>query len=346
MSLQWSLAVATLNREDILLRSLRANVHQTRPPRQIIVVDSSENWQRVRDRVLGEVAPEAPDVEWIYVGSDIRSSTHQRNMGLARCTSDVVFFLDDDSFMYRDCAEEVMRVYEADDKELIGGVCASLTERLEGDPAPEGHPGDAKSDGLGSRLMQFAHRQWWQDKLFIPYDGSFYQRDVEGLAADIIPVAMFHGCRMTFRANAVRSAGGFEEMLIRTAYGEDIDLSYRVSRKQALVASPKALLRHEQVAVARPKRELNTALVLLNAIALYKVHGTASGSAQRRAYTFLIDRAALEFIRDCVRPRRWMPYTVGVLRATRFVPTILALDAETLRKEYVGIQRQLYELCQ
>ena len=83
-----------------------------------------------------------------------------------------------------------------------------------------------------------------------------------------------------------------------------------------------------------------------DAIALYKVHGTASGSARRRAYTFLIHRAALEFIRDCVRPRRWMPYTVGVLRATRFVPTILALDAETLRKEYVGIQRQLYELCQ
>jgi GT2 family glycosyltransferase len=346
MSLQWSLAVATLNREDILLRSLRANVHQTRPPNQVIVVDSSDNWQRTRDRVLAEVAPEAPDVEWIYLGSDVRSSTHQRNLGFARCKGDVVFFLDDDSFMYRDCAEQVMRVYEADDKEEIGGVSTTLADRLEGEPAPEGDHPEARRDGLGGLLMQLAQRMWWQDRLFIPYDGRFYLRDVEGLAPNVIPVRLFQGCRMTFRTNAVREAGGFEEMLIRTAYGEDIDLSYRVSRDRALVLAEKATLRHEQVPVQRPKRELNTALVLLNAVALFKLNRPDAAPTRRHVYRFLLERATLEFARDCVRPRRWMPYTLGVLRAARYVPTVLSLDGETLRKDYVGIQRRLYEICQ
>src|SRR5262249_26072267 len=149
---------------------------------------------------------------------------------------------------------------------------ASLANHLEGTPPPDEQPLEERA-GLAGRLMRLAHRQWWQDRLFIPYDGSFHVRAVNGTTSDVEPVALFHGCRMTFRAAAVREAGGFEEMLTGACYGEDIDVSYRVSRKKALVWSKKAMLRHEQVPVARPKRELNTALVLLNAIALYKMHG-------------------------------------------------------------------------
>jgi GT2 family glycosyltransferase len=344
MSLTWSLIVPTLNRPDVLVRSLHANVRQTRPPRQVIVVDSSEGWQQTRDRVLAEVAPDAPAVEWIYLGSDVRSSTYQRNAGFERCTGDVVFFLDDDSFMYRDCAEQVMRVYEADAEEKVGGVCATLADRHEDAPASARTARRTSRNGLGSRLMKLAHRQWWQDRLCIPYDGEFHLYEVGGFASDVDPLPLFHGCRMTFRTKAVREAHGFEEMLIGPAYGEDSDLSYRVSRDRALVIATKAALVHEQVPVARPKRELNTALVLLNAIALYKLN-RAEASPARRAYAFLFKRAAFEFLRDCVRPRRWIPYTLGVLRAARFVPTILSLEGEALRQEYIGIQRQVYELC-
>ena len=255
MSLPWSLAVATLNREDILLRSLRANVHQTRPPSQVIVVDSSENWQRTRDRVMAEVAPEGPDVESICLGSDVRSSFHQRNLGFARCKGDVVI-LDDDSFMYRDCAEHVMRVYEADDKEAIGGVSTTLADRLEDEPAPRGGPPRSPSRRVGGLLMQLAQRMWWQDRLFIPYDGRFYLRDVEGLAADVIPRPPVSGMPHDVPHERGSRSGRLRGDVIRTAYGEDIDLSYRVSRDRALVLAEKATLRHEQVPVQRPKREL------------------------------------------------------------------------------------------
>lgn len=344
MALRWSLAVPTLNREDILVRSLLANVRQSRPPSQVVVVDSSAGWERTRDRVMREVAPELPGAEWIYLGSEVRSLTHQRNLGLARCTGDVVFFLDDDSFMYRSCAEEVMRVYEADDRGEIGGVCASLADRLEG-AAEAAEPALETRRGVAGSLLRLAHRQWWQDRLFIPYDGRFHVRPVAGLTDDVVPVPLFHGCRMTFRASAVRQAGGFEEMLTGACYGEDIDISYRVSREKALVWAKKATLRHEQVPVARPKRELNTALVLLNAIALYKIYGPKVSAAPRLAYSFLLERATLELLRDCARPRRGMPYTSGVVRAARYAPTILSLEGDVLRERYKAIQKELYATC-
>ena len=347
--LRWSLAVPTLDREDVLVRSLRANVRQSWPPGQVVVVDASAAWERTRDRVLAEVAPELPGAQWIYVGSKVRSLTHQRNLGLARCTGDVVFFLDDDSFMYRSCAEEVMRVYEADEGGEIGGVCADLADRMEGAAeAAESFPDERK--GLAGVVARLVHRQWLQERLFIPYDGRFHERPVPGLGPvgdEVEPVPLFHGCRMTFRASAVRAAGGFEEMLTGACYGEDIDLSYRVSRDKALVIARKAVLRHEQVPVARPKRELNTALIVLNAIALYRIYGREPGSSAgaTRAYSFLLRRAALELLRDCARRRRDMPCTSGMLHALKHAPTLLSLQGEALRNRYAEIQRELYATC-
>ncbi len=334
----WSLVVATLNREECLLRSLLANSNQTRPPKQIIVVDSSADWEKVRARALAEVAPKAPHIEWIYMGSDQRSSTRQRNLGFAKCTADVVFFLDDDSFMYRDCAAEIMRVYEGDDRAEIGGVSATLESAHEGAAAPAAR----SEDGIAGRLKRAVQSMWDQEKLFIPYDGRFHRRPIGAREEALVSVPLFHGCRMTFRSEAVRAAGGFEEMLIRTAYGEDGDFSYRISREHALVVAPRAKLYHEQTPVFRPKRTMNTSLILLNAVALYKLNHPRSAS-RRVAYQFLAKRALLELARDCAHPERKLPNTLGVLRALKRAPAVLSLEGESLRTRYVEMQRELFD---
>jgi GT2 family glycosyltransferase len=338
-TLDWSLVVATLNREECLVRSLRANVQQSRPPKQVIVVDASTGWKDVRDRVLREVAPLAPSVEWIYVGSAQRSSTYQRNRGLERCQSGIVFFLDDDSFMYRNCAETIMRVYEADQGESIGGVSAALAPTHESDDAkPE--PTATDSQPRWSRAL---HALWDQEKLFLPYDGTYHVRELsaEQQQRGLHPLALFHGCRMTFRTNLVRAIGGFEETLRRTAFGEDCDLSYRVSRKHALVLSPSALLFHEQTPVARPKRMLNTTLILLNAVVLYRLHAPKERQSKRHVLGFLAKRLALEALRDGMRARFRAPCVRGALRALQYAPALLALDLETLGPEYAKLQDQL-----
>jgi hypothetical protein len=54
--LTWALVVATYVREDVLPRCLRLGAAQTRPPLEIIIVDSSPGWESTRERVLREVA--------------------------------------------------------------------------------------------------------------------------------------------------------------------------------------------------------------------------------------------------------------------------------------------------
>ena len=53
-SLSWALFIATYKREHILLRCLRLAAGQTRPPKEIIVVDASPDYEKTCDLVLQE----------------------------------------------------------------------------------------------------------------------------------------------------------------------------------------------------------------------------------------------------------------------------------------------------
>src|ERR1700757_4971541 len=66
-SLTWALVVATYMREDLLPRCLRLGAAQTRPPLEIVIVDSSPGWESTRERVLREIAPLWPGIRWHYV---------------------------------------------------------------------------------------------------------------------------------------------------------------------------------------------------------------------------------------------------------------------------------------
>ena len=122
--LTWALVVATYMREDVLCRCLRLGAAQTRPPFEIIVVDSSPRWESTRERVLREIAPLWPGIRWHYVKAERRSSASQRNQGIGAASANVVFLFDDDSLMYPDCAAENMRVYDADQCRSVVGVNA------------------------------------------------------------------------------------------------------------------------------------------------------------------------------------------------------------------------------
>jgi GT2 family glycosyltransferase len=342
--LTWSLVVATINREECLLRSLAANARQSRPPRQIIVIDASTGWSGTRDRVLAELAPQFPQIEWIYEHSPHASLPRQRNQGLGLCRADVAFMLDDDSFMYADCASEIMRVYEAEGGEAIGGVCARLMRGHEGTAAAaeENAPAAASPPSLAGRLKNRMQLLWYSESLFLPYDGAYH--DGQAVDEEIgVPVRLFHGCRMTFRTAFARELGGFQEMLLRVAFGEDADFSYRMSQRHPLVLAPKARLFHEQSPVGRSKRRLNTTLVLLNTIALYKLNAHDASAARPIAYRFLFKRALLELVRDCGKLRFELPHLRGALAALRLAPQVLASSGEQLVRDYPALQQQLFD---
>jgi glycosyltransferase involved in cell wall biosynthesis len=342
----WSLIICTLDRRAELLQALRCAVTQTLPPSEVIIVDASADWESTRveaERVLAV----APGVRVVYVPSTRKSLPHQRNVGLGHSTGDVVFFLDDDSFMFPDCAEQVMRVYAADHERRIGGVTTMLADHP---PALVAAPGLGPTAGTGAQaaggpgLLSRAHALWNQDRLFIPYDGTYHGRGA-GPTADVVdvePVRLFHGCRMTFRADAVREVGGFEEALIGSAVGEDIDVSYRVSRKYALVMARRALLFHLQTVTSRPNRYRNTAHVILNGAALYCLNVDPHNRSTARVYGFALGRLALELLRDCAKLRGGLPSARGAFYALRKVPSIVGLSGDDLRERHLTLQSELF----
>jgi GT2 family glycosyltransferase len=347
--LDWSLVIATLNRHDVLKQALTTAVRQSRAPRQIIIVDASAEFAAHRDDVMQGFAASHPGIEWIYLPSAERSLTHQRNIGLARVTSHVAFFFDDDTFLFDGCAEAVMAVYEQDKAQEVGGVSALLSPF-----SPLEQPAAAVEQESGKpspwqrarwRFAELLASPWDQHRLFIPYDAAFHRREPTILKteSDLSPLILFHGCRMTFRTEILRRAGGFEEVLTRHGFGEDIDASYRVSRSHALLLTGRAQVFHAMAPTSRARRKSQATLVILNAVVLFRLHRAAGVPEKRRVWGFALWRAMVELLRDCLAPARGFVNFRGAWDAVRALPALLRLPLPQLRKSYPAFQQRLID---
>ncbi|NEQ22561.1 MAG: glycosyltransferase family 2 protein [Microcoleus sp. SIO2G3] len=343
--LSWGLVIATYNREKILPECLKLAIGQTRPPSEIIVVDASAHWEETRDRVLTDIVPIAPDLRWVYEGAVQRGLTHQRNQAIKLATADVVFLIDDDSLMYPTCAEEIMRVYEADEQGLVKGVQASLTE----EPPSEVTIADQrKQTGWSKDSSTSDLRRWiWQQiflmdirQLWIPYDDKLPKHSVPPTLADlnVYPMAMFHGCRMTFRREAIAQVL-FEPLLCFYAALEDADASYRVSRQGVLLEAPEAKLHHFNSGSGRLSRYQVSALSALNQVACLKKHSTDLERDRRKFYRLMARRLLAELLKDGLS-RRWsLPQVRGLLAAWRQADRIFAIPKLAIDQWYPAFQR-------
>ncbi len=350
--LSWSLVVCTLNRRAILEEALSTAICQTRLPKQIIVVDASTDWQDSKSHILSTLATQAPTIEWIYINSPRRSLAYQRNIGFELCHSEIVFFFDDDSFLYPTCADEIMQVYEQDVEAKIGGVSAILAEnspdQIEDDfsctnPQPPSH----KNQFILKDLLTRFHELWYMEKLFIPYDGRYHNYSIStkvqvGALADAV---LMHGCRMTYRAEAFRQVGGCDPILVGSCMSEDADVSYRVSQRYPLVLCTKARLFHAQTPIARSSRRRNILMVLLNNISLFLLNTKQHKlGAIATVWRYIVIRTFLEFLRDSFKPQRGFPHFRGALQATCKLPEITQLYIRgKLAERYLKIQENLLQ---
>ena len=239
--MNWSLLVATYNRTEALQNCVRLAIAQSRPPAEIVIVDASDNWNAHRQMILQQVAPEAPaSISWRYDQAKLRGPTSQRNQAIALASSEVLFLIDDDSFMYPNCAEEVMKIYEADVCRRVAGVapvestCPPDLRLLVGS-VKRTHVDKATST-IWQRSRQVFERELDVTRLLLPYDPSYPDHPIPSqiAGAAVARTRYFSGFRMTFRAPVIRSVG-FDETLKRYASGEDLDASYRASRHGVLV---------------------------------------------------------------------------------------------------------------
>jgi GT2 family glycosyltransferase len=196
----------------------------------------------------------------------------QRNLGARVSDGDVVVYLDDDVVLEPGYLAALARVYAEDPAHAIGGVGGAQVP----DPTPRESPWRRAAcrlfllDGYGRGIVKRSGRV---EYAFAP--------------ARPLQVEFLSGCNMSFRRE-VLEALAFDERLGGYALGEDLQFSYRVSRRWRLVVTPDARCEHRHADGGRPRGDAFRAMAVFN--------------------KYL-------FVRDCVARRRldWLAFAWAAL---------------------------------
>ena len=230
---QSAFVIATRNRPGYLLDTVRDVLAQTVLPRELCVVDSSdETPARAEIQRMCAVA----GVDLIYVHPSPPGLPRQRNIGIDQTTGDPVFFTDDDVALAPDAHEAVLAEYARWGPQL-GGV--------RGSPLHPQRP---------SRLVVLWRRVfgmggWWPEASGRIRGGFFHEHATA--PKDVRKVEFFTGLFPSFKREVFRYER-FDEKLEGYAFNEDVDFSYRVwKRGYVLVQTPRAKVHHLKVGEER-----------------------------------------------------------------------------------------------
>lgn len=347
----WSLCIATLNRHDVLMAALRHTLRQTVLPAQIVVVDASEGWEESRAGAETLLANHE-EITLTYVEAPERSSATQRNHGIKLCTGDIIFMLDDDSFMHPTCAEEVLRVYDADTDGALAGVAAHLVDTVPAEAGVEQleqkvslRPG-LKSRILSTGVGRFVARKILfqsMDELFLRYDEPRARALPAPVAAlDAIPCAFMPGCAISVRREvALRES--FDTSLRFYAAFEDLDVTYRYARHGLLAQAKRAHLHHFEAAAGRIKRKKVMIFQLLNMVVFLKRHAPDPEGYKSQFRVLIWRRLLGEIIKDALSRRFDFPQARGVWQARGLWREVWDKPLDEIDAWYPGFQRKVLD---
>jgi GT2 family glycosyltransferase len=264
--------IPTFNRESILTRTLATWDRSRRIPDQFLVVDASPNAEEARRRVLAAwprvFAAEGSD----YLVTPRPGTTCQRNLGIDRLRTDLAILNDDDTLVSPDYVEKIVDTYEKDSEGVVGGVRGYDTAR-------DGRP----SEWVRQRLKRCFGPGF--GRLYVPHGQSY--GDGRRLPPTIrrLPVKkvrILWGAMMSYRTEALRSVGGFDEALKRYALYEDADISFRIGKTHFLVKRLDARAEHREEAgkQTRPSRARYFLVSWVNA--MYLVQKNFGDDTSRR----------------------------------------------------------------
>jgi glycosyltransferase involved in cell wall biosynthesis len=206
-----SVIIITRNRPKILSDCLDHLANQTYVDFEIIVVDSSDNYQ-TRDLLSSR-----PAVHYLSIWNGRNNMPAARNLGLSNALGDIVAFIDDDSMVFPDWLENIMSGYSED---LIGGVSGRIINK------------NIMVDLNDARIGQV-----------LP-DGSAIENFSKVIENPIL-VEWFGGCNMSFRRSILIKLNGFDTIYGGNNSYEDVDISARVRNAgYKLILIPSAVVDH------------------------------------------------------------------------------------------------------
>jgi len=190
---------------------------KNRKPYELILVDQSDDVST--RQVLDDWASEG--IQKKYIHREVRSLILARNAGIeASENTDLIAFFDDDILLNQEFCEEVVKVFENDMEQVYAGGMGTVDQwEYKSKPLQSfflmPHEGSGKF--LKSGAPTFPH---WKKEF----------AETEFVSG---------GC--TFWRRSVIKEYLFDERLSQYGHGDDVDVSYRISRKHKLFLQPKAV---------------------------------------------------------------------------------------------------------
>jgi len=234
-----SVIIPTRNRPEELSTLLTCLSEQTVRPREIIVIDDSDDSkteQLVRENA-GELRIKRITLSYARNENE-KSLTIARNLGVSLAKFEIIMFLDDDVELYNNYLEEVLKVYARN-------------------PAAVGVQGYFKT-GRNNSLSNAMHKVFYLSQSV----QNKWQILPSGQEVFPIPLTKTIDCPRLSGANhsyrkQVFKLLSFDETLKGYGFGEDKDFSYRVSKKypKGLYCTPNAKLIHKESTKARLPRK-------------------------------------------------------------------------------------------
>lgn len=218
-SLRVSVIIGTKDRPQSLRRCLESLAAQRCRPLEVLLLDDGTPGADSLGGIL-----EAAGIRWRYMKKDEPGLSRSRNLGAREAAGEILLFLDDDVELDPGYLEEVLRVYRE-------------------------HPGVA---GVGGRLEGIRYGACVKGFLrFFALDsmkreGEILKSGIGVLIRHITadkPVEWLSGCNMSFRRELFEEFH-FDEGFGPNGWGDDMDFSYRVSRRYPLRAAHRAFLLH------------------------------------------------------------------------------------------------------
>lgn len=240
-----AVVICTRNRIESLVTCLKSISVQTYSIAQLIIVDSSDQPLNSLSKfvdVFNRKNFSSTNLVYLHTRPGL---TFQRNRGVACAEADVVFFFDDDVVLPPQYIAYLMETFQANPDYGGGmGTIANIHSGLE-------RPSDY--------LRRF---------FLLTHSGGDGRMQRSGLPAHSHGKLDFMEVEVLSGAAAYRSRVfddfTFDENLTGYAYMEDVDFSYRVSRRYKLFYDPRAVLEHHHSPLARDKITANRRMFLVN----------------------------------------------------------------------------------
>lgn len=217
----------TLNRPDYFRECLESLRKQTLPPAHYVVVDQSDDDRTAQ--VFKEF--DAGGSTKVYHFQKTKSLTLARNQGLEKTPrADYVCFLDDDSVLFPDYFEKLVKCFED-------------------------HPEKNYAAGMGTVDQALFSADWISVIFGLPHSGTGRflkngQPTFPYCNKEFQDVEFISGGNSLFRWDVVQEYR-YDERLTAYGHGDDVDISYRVSRSHRAFFEPQAIYLHDQASPGR-----------------------------------------------------------------------------------------------